>query len=1147
MSARKAIPFSAILLVGLQVEACASPIPEETLGQVQSAIGGGTIDETNLYPWVGWATFWHPDGTHDSCSVILVTPRRILSANHCVTGDTIWSPDSRPDSWLQTDVDVIFARYGLTPAFQQYQHTYKKSGKILVKFQRQIDTTSEGDEAADLSLVKLDGFVQNIAPTPPVRDIGGCDPPLNGTLVGWGRLCSEAYPAPCGADDGIRAYGAAGGWKRSTDGQYSVFTKAWPGSYGGNQPGDSGGPLIKVDDATHKNTLCGVSSVQVPGIHAPTSVYAALDSDGANKFIWRTILDPNTGDLFGICRKGTDSYAQMVDFDADGIADACDNCPHFPNPLQEDDGDHDGVGDACDNCPSTPNRDQADDDGDGIGNACDTCKDTANAPALCSTDNDCVSATLSFGNTCSHVGFCASDHTPCKRDSNCAPILGKPQACFFAHGTCSKSGIPCMSDDSCGPSVNGSAQTCLVVMPGWCSLNPAKVCSRDADCPSGPVYHQTCIPTGRCSLQDDDPDGDGIGFACGDSCPFTPNADLQANSNSEAEKSTSAAPAGNACDTPLFTVRPMATVAPLGSTTPIAARSITHISAAAGVGVDAFGHARSTTADVAFRHCNCYDFTQSGPADPTKEPDQGLCQASTCIPDPRSGIGKVNLWKTLTMGTDGPGTVASVVGPVTAAPQLGLALNGRLFTSTHDCFDDADHPYGPSNERCRLGVRESLVWFNEVDTSSGRILPVPYTGSADLVTIGILWSKTAPTTVLADGRDDSLGLLRNAWAFVRTPSVHFVPSSPVAYPFGKFHQLPIIRPDWRLPGSNVPEPGPFDMVRSPAQLVLSSDLSQAALFGALGSDTDVAIDATTALTPRVIAALSDPAIEWLSPVESGHRVALSTRALQFVGIPKTWTPGAMLTLVNRTPAGLDLADTCNQDIPSTQCFPNGISGNAPLAQAKVSTVSSTAIDTTPSARTGARALVAANQGSLLLVGGRDAAGQLTQVWEYSLTQKDWTPLPIHVHPSSRDGFGDIVAVGYADISAVLAVVDEKLEGGRRTRRVWRIDRRSGDARIVARTPWLNDWRNVGIAASDDGVFFLTGSPTSGRWSASTLTFNSHFDDVSADWDTVASGIGEIADLPLNSDSGVLLPVVQGGHYSTVPLKSRSCKGPGNWR
>ncbi len=78
------------------------------------------------------------------------------------------------------------------------------------------------------------------------------------------------------------------------------------------------------------------------------------------------------------CGQSTDCNTNGIpdncepDSDADGIIDACDNCPDTPNPGQQN-GDTDRIGDECDNCPFVNNNSQGDSDHDQVGDACDAC------------------------------------------------------------------------------------------------------------------------------------------------------------------------------------------------------------------------------------------------------------------------------------------------------------------------------------------------------------------------------------------------------------------------------------------------------------------------------------------------------------------------------------------------------------------------------------------------------------------------------------------------------------------------------------------------------------------------------------------------------------------------------------------------------
>lgn len=114
------------------------------------------------------------------------------------------------------------------------------------------------------------------------------------------------------------------------------------------------------------------------GAPEPRRNHSAVWADGA-MLVWD-----------GGFRNGSRYGVGNPDADADGLADACDACPHdatndldgdgicglvdtcaaVPNRVQLDT-DADSIGDLCDNCPSASNVSQSDGDGDGSGDACD--------------------------------------------------------------------------------------------------------------------------------------------------------------------------------------------------------------------------------------------------------------------------------------------------------------------------------------------------------------------------------------------------------------------------------------------------------------------------------------------------------------------------------------------------------------------------------------------------------------------------------------------------------------------------------------------------------------------------------------------------------------------------------------------------------
>jgi len=118
-----------------------------------------------------------------------------------------------------------------------------------------------------------------------------------------------------------------------------------------------------------------------------------------------------------------DEFSDPDDDDADGVANADDNCPDEPNPNQED-GDGDEIGDVCDNCSEVANAAplDCDTDQDGYGNFCD-----------CDLNNDGGCGAPDFGlfgasfGSAGAPGFSAAD-------MNCDGGVGAPDFGRFGSG-----------------------------------------------------------------------------------------------------------------------------------------------------------------------------------------------------------------------------------------------------------------------------------------------------------------------------------------------------------------------------------------------------------------------------------------------------------------------------------------------------------------------------------------------------------------------------------------------------------------------------------------------------------------------------------------------------------------------------------------
>jgi hypothetical protein len=223
---------------------------------------------------------------------------------------------------------------------------------------------------------------------------------------------------------------------------------------------------------------------------------------------------------------------RILDQDGDARVNVGDNCPYAPNPLQTDldedlvgdvcdddrDGDGssddsdalpedatewsdaDGIADAIDNCRGIDNADQLDTDGDGFGDACDDDRDGDDAPNSTDSLPDSAAEWSDTDGIADHADNCLGLDNPAQLDLD---QDGEGDAC---------------DDDDDGDGAPDSVDNCPTrANPGQTDLDAdgyGNICDDDDDGDGAPDSVDNC-PT-RANPAQNDLDGDGYGNACDD-------------------------------------------------------------------------------------------------------------------------------------------------------------------------------------------------------------------------------------------------------------------------------------------------------------------------------------------------------------------------------------------------------------------------------------------------------------------------------------------------------------------------------------------------------------------------------------------------------------------------------------------------------
>ncbi len=387
----------------------------EEVAEASSAIAEGIEDTTGLLPAVGRVTL-----QNGSCSGTLIGPDRVLFAGHCVTAIAAecsrftFDQDATPvltmrfppagsadtnaagalvvaidgvqvhPSFTRTDLFDACCPAGSTPAGCTSCNTFTNN------------------KMSDVAIAHLAQPVAGVTPMTVLRKIGTRNPglgqyPVNLVgLIGRDLVVAGTSATTQNPQGGFRAYALSTITAVNFDAPYSdiltgaacngsqtvlpsagkaiTMTESVAANGGCPVPGDSGGPTFFNMTALGGTTFPELLSTEV--------LVAGADSAGNGaaptcpRSVWfrytatwdfNYTMTPNQGAAYTVpSNNGTFIGQRMVDFDADGVLDADDNCPVAPNPNQANCNEDAELarnyplrGDACDPipCPALEPRD----------------------------------------------------------------------------------------------------------------------------------------------------------------------------------------------------------------------------------------------------------------------------------------------------------------------------------------------------------------------------------------------------------------------------------------------------------------------------------------------------------------------------------------------------------------------------------------------------------------------------------------------------------------------------------------------------------------------------------------------------------------------------------------------------------------------